>query len=67
MMLMTYLCVLVLYWQVGTGVGTGVGVGGKAVRRTTETGDRQQEKASTLTARMDGSERLHQEFNHEQN
>lgn len=63
MMLMTYLCVLVLYWQVGTGVG----VGGKAVRRTTETGDRQQEKASTLTARMDGSERLHQEFNHEQN
>lgn len=27
----------------------------------------QEEKPSTVTARMAGSERLHQEFNHEQN
>lgn len=40
---------------------------GKTVRKIRETGDRQEEKASNVTARMDGSERLHQEFNHEQN
>lgn len=60
---LTYLCVPS---RTGGWRLRGLG-GGKTVRKVTETGDKREEKASTLTARLDGSERLHQEFNHEQN